>query len=296
MTESLDLKSNLKTAPRRPEWLKIRLATNEAYQGVASLLKENHLTTVCRSAQCPNSNECWGHGTATFMILGNVCTRGCRFCAIATGKPDPVDIDEPRRIAEVAHKLKLKWIVLTSVDRDDLPDGGAGHFVDVIKALRNELPEAGIEALVPDFLKKPDAIGIISQNPPDILNHNIETVPRLYRVVRPGANYEHSINLIREFSQRSLVTKSGLMVGVGESMDEVRNVIGDLREAGCQSLTIGQYLAPSNAHLKVDRYVHPDEFDELSSFAYSIGFEHVASGPLVRSSYHAEEAMAVYKQ
>jgi len=274
--------------------LKIRLATNESYQEVADLLKEKRLTTVCRSAHCPNTNECWGRGTATFMILGSVCTRGCKFCAIATGKPDPVDFDEPRRIADASLQMNLKWIVLTSVDRDDLSDGGAGHFANVVRALRDKLPEAGIEALVPDFLKKPGAVDIICKDPPDILNHNIETVPRLYRTVRPGADYRHSMNLIREFSKRGLVTKSGLMVGVGESLDEVRQVIEDLHNAGCQSLTIGQYLAPSNCHLKVERYVHPDEFDELSSYAYSIGFMHVASGPLVRSSYKAEEAVKVY--
>ncbi len=294
MSDFLELRNNLETRLHRPDWLKIRLATNDAYQDVAGLLKENQLTTVCRSAHCPNANECWGRGTATFMILGDVCTRGCKFCAITTGKPDPVDANEPIRIADVARKLKLKWIVLTSVDRDDLPDGGAGHFGAVIRELRHELPESGIEALVPDFLKKPGAVDIICKDPPDILNHNIETVPRLYRTVRPGADYRHSMNLIREFSKRGLITKSGLMVGVGESIEEVHQVIDDLHNAGCQSLTIGQYLAPSSSHLKVERYVHPDEFDEFSTFAYNIGFEHVASGPLVRSSYKAEEALKVY--
>ncbi len=281
-------------AVHKPDWLKIRLRTNEKFRDVAGLLKEKRLNTVCRSAHCPNANECWGRGTATFMILGAVCTRGCKFCAIATGKPEPVDPDEPRRVAETAKIMDLRFIVLTSVDRDDLPDGGASHFANVIRELRKELPGAGIEALVPDFLKKPAAVEIICSQPPDVLNHNIETVPRLYRKVRPGAKYEHSLWLIKQFADRGLVTKSGLMVGVGETMDEVREVMRDLRDHGCRSLTIGQYLAPSDAHLPVARYVHPDEFDDLADYAKEIGFDHVASGPLVRSSYMAEQAVSVY--
>lgn len=287
------LKSNV-IHERRPSWLKVRLSTSDTYKHVADLIKDMRLNTVCRSAHCPNVGECWSRGTATFMILGDVCTRGCRFCAIATGKPEPVDEDEPRRLAEAARQMNLRWIVLTSVDRDDLPDGGATHFIRVISALRETLPEAGVEALVPDFLKKDDAVEIICSEPPDVLNHNIETVPSLYKLARPGARYDHSLWLIEQFARRGLITKSGLFVGIGETMDEVRTVIRDLRNAGCRSLTIGQYLAPSSDHLKVARFVHPDEFNDLAKFAYTVGFDHVASGPLVRSSYHAEEAMRVY--
>lgn len=279
---------------RKPDWLRIKLNSGETFGDVAGLLSDLKLNTVCKSAHCPNIGECWGRGTATFMILGDICTRGCRFCAISTGKPEPVDEDEPRRLAEAAKAMNLHWIVITSVDRDDLPDGGAGHFVKVISAVRNVLPEAGIETLVPDFRGKPDAVEIICSEPPNVLNHNIETVPRLYRRVRPGARYDHSLWLIKQFSDAGLITKSGLMVGVGESMDEVRAVINDLREHGCRSLTIGQYLAPSGNHLEVVRFVHPNEFKELEEYAYRIGFDHVASGPLVRSSYKAEQAMDVY--
>lgn len=279
---------------RRPEWLKVRLASNRTYRDVAELISNNRLNTVCRSAHCPNIGECWGRGTATFMILGDICTRDCRFCAIAKGKPDPVDEGEPDRLARVAKKMGLRWIVLTSVDRDDLHDGGASYFAKTIAAIRNAVPDAGIEALVPDFRDKPGAVDIICSEPPDILNHNVETVPRLYRSVRPGADYNLSLELLKTFAERGLVTKAGLFVGVGETDGEVRAVIRDLRNAGVRSLTIGQYLAPSNAHLRVAKYVHPDEFAELAEFAYSIGFEHVASGPLVRSSYRAEEALKVY--
>lgn len=286
---------NFRKDKRRPEWLRIRLGNTEVHGDTATIISENKLNTVCQSARCPNLGECWSRGTATFMILGDICTRGCKFCAIATGKPEPVDQDEPRRVAEAALKMNLKYIVLTSVDRDDLPDGGAQHFVKVFKALREALPNVGIEALVPDFKNKPDAVGIIMQEPPDVLNHNIETVPRLYRTVRPGAKYEGSLNLIRQFSDHGLITKSGMFVGVGETDDEIKSVLRDLRDAGCRSLTIGQYLQPSTKHLNVERFVHPDEFDELAVYAESIGFDHVSAGPLVRSSYHAEEAVNIYK-
>jgi len=287
---------NKTTPQRKPEWLKIKLATNTKYHSIAALLASKKLHTVCRNSHCPNAVECWGRGTATFMILGNVCTRNCRFCAVDTGKPDPVDENEPRRLAEAAKIMGLKWIVLTSVDRDDLPDGGANHFTNTIRALRDALPDTGVEALVPDFLNKPDAVNIICKEPPDILNHNIETVPRLYKSARPQANYKHSLWLIEQFAKRELVTKSGIMVGLGETMDEVHDVIHDLHNSGCHSLTIGQYLSPSKDHLPVDRYVTPDEFAELSDFAYGIGFDHVVSGPLVRSSYRAEEAARIYWQ
>ncbi len=275
---------------RKPDWLKIRLHTNKAHRDVLELLREKRLHTVCRSAHCPNAGECWSRGTATFMILGDICTRNCCFCAVATGSPAPVDEDEPRRLVEAAQILQLKWVVLTSVDRDDLPDGGAGHFVNVIHALREALPDAGVEALVPDFLRKPHAIDILSAEPPDVLNHNIETVPRLYPAARPQADYWHSLWVISRFAERGLATKSGLMVGLGETIEEVQATFRDLREAGCRSLTVGQYLRPSREHLPVARYVHPDEFAALADYGYSLGFDHVASGPLVRSSYRAEEA------
>lgn len=278
----------------KPPWLKIKLANSETFGEVAGLLKEQKLNTVCRSARCPNIGECWGRGTATFMVMGEICTRGCRFCNIATGKPKPLDPDEPRRLAEAAAQMRLKWVVVTSVDRDDLPDGGAGHFVSVVSELRAALPGVGIECLVPDFRKKPMAVEVMMECPPDILNHNIETVPRLYRRIRPGADYRRSLDLLRAFADQGLVTKSGMFVGIGEEMDEVREVMRDMRAHDVRSLTVGQYLRPTAEHAPVARYVPPVEFDELAAFAYSIGFDHVASGPLVRSSYRAEEAVERY--
>ncbi len=277
-----------------PPWLKVRLGGGEAFTQVKGLLARQKLNTVCRSARCPNLGECWSRGTATFMILGDVCTRNCPFCAVVHARPEPPDPDEPRRLAEAARDMGLGWVVVTSVNRDDLPDGGASHFAAVIGELRGMLPESGVEALVPDFRRKPDAVDIILQTPPDVLNHNIETVPRLYRHVRPGADYGGSLNLLEQFAERGLVTKSGLFVGVGETTDELRMVIGDLRAVGTRSLTVGQYLQATHRNLPVERYYHPDEFEELADFAYSIGFDHVASGPLVRSSYRAEEAAKIY--
>ncbi len=291
-----DAMSNTKVLPvRRPSWLKVKLSATTKFGDVAGLINDNKLNSVCQSAHCPNIGECWGRGTATFMILGDICTRKCNFCAIGSGKPEPPDPHEPQRLAEVAKQMGLHWIVVTSVDRDDLPDAGAGHFAKVIKAVRDVLPEAGIETLVPDFRRREElAVDILSETPPNIMNHNIETVPRLYRQVRPGANYHGSLKLLDMFSKRGLVTKAGLFVGVGETMDEVHDVLLDMRSAGVKSLTVGQYLQPSNDQMPVVRYVHPDEFKQLEEFAYSIGFEHVASGPLVRSSYKAEDALRVY--
>jgi len=279
----------------RPEWLKVKLSTSPKFAAISGLLMEQKLNTVCRSARCPNIGECWGRGTATFMILGDICTRNCRFCAIGHGIPDAPDPDEPNRLANVAWEMGLKWLVVTSVDRDDLPDGGAGHFAQVITAIREKLPEAGIEILVPDFRNREQiAVDILTATPPDIMNHNIETIPRLYRMFRPGARYEGSMKLLEQFSQRGLITKAGLFVGVGETWEEVYTVLRDMRSAGVQSLTIGQYLQPSKDQLPVTRYVHPDEFKEVELYAYSIGFMHVASGPLVRSSYKAEDAQYFY--
>lgn len=280
---------------KRPDWLKVRLTANATFGDVAGLMKDQNLNSVCQSARCPNIGECWGRGTATFMILGDICTRKCRFCAIGSGKPEPPDMEEPRRLVLAAKEMNLHWIVVTSVDRDDLPDAGAGHFAAVINEVRKELPDAGIETLVPDFRRREQiAVDILSASPPNIMNHNIETVPRLYRQVRPGASYEGSLKLLEMFADRGLVTKAGMFLGVGEEMEEVRQVLRDMRSSGVKSLTVGQYLQPSKDQLPVTRYIHPDEFKELSDYAYSIGFKHVASGPLVRSSYKAEEAISVY--
>jgi len=279
----------------KPHWLKIKLADTETFGEVAGLLKKQRLSTVCRSARCPNIGECWGRGTATFMIMGEICTRGCRFCNIAAGKPLPLDLDEPRRLAEAAAQMRLKWVVVTSVTRDDLPDGGAAHFRDVVRELRRANPGVGVECLTPDFKNKPTAVDVIMENPPDILNHNIETVPSLYRAIRPGADYQHSLNLLKTFADRGLVTKSGMFVGIGEEMKEVHQVLRDLRAYGVRSLTVGQYLRPTTEHAPIARYVEPREFNELADYAHSIGFDRVASGPLVRSSYHAEEAAAWYR-
>jgi len=278
----------------KPSWLKIKLANTETFGEVAGLLKDQRLNTVCRSARCPNIGECWGRGTATFMVMGEICTRGCRFCNIATGKPEALDHDEPRRLAEAAATMHLKWVVVTSVDRDDLPDGGAAHFREVVRELRAAIPGVGVECLVPDFRKKPMAVDVIMEYPPDILNHNIETVPRLYRRIRPGADYQRSLDLLKAFADRGLVTKSGMFVGIGEEMDEVYATLRDLRAHGVRSLTVGQYLRPTAEHAPIARYVPPEEFDALADYARSIGFDHVASGPLVRSSYKAEEAVAKY--
>ncbi|MDP8239069.1 MAG: lipoyl synthase [Candidatus Hatepunaea meridiana] len=288
------MEQKIKRDERLPSWLRIKLGGGKKYTTVKGLLANQNLHTVCQSARCPNLGECWGRGTATFMIMGDECTRNCGFCAVSHGKPLSPDPDEPRRLAEAARNMKLLWVVVTSVTRDDLPDGGAEHFSTVVSELRKTLPDAGVEILVPDFRGKDKAVDIIMKNPPDILNHNIETVPSLYENIRPGADFQRSIDLIELFSRRGLVTKSGMFVGLGESPVEVRAAIYRLRDAGCRSLTIGQYLQATIDNLPVIRYVHPDEFKELEDFAYTIGFDHVASGPLVRSSYKAEEAIKVY--
>lgn len=280
----------------KPEWLKVRLVSTPTFGYVAGILHSQRLHTVCQEARCPNIGECWNRGTATFMILGDICTRGCRFCNVKTGKPQDLDPEEPRRLAQAALQMGLRWVVVTSVDRDDLPDGGASQFAAVVRELRKTIPEAGVEILIPDFRGKPQALEIILQHPPDILNHNIETVPRLYRRVRPGADYHWSLHLLEMFAQEGIITKSGLMVGLGETMEEVRSVLQDLHDHGVRSVTIGQYLRPTPEHWPVVRYVSPEEFTQLSDYARSLGFDHVAAGPLVRSSYHAEEALHIYHQ
>jgi lipoic acid synthetase len=276
-------------ARRHPEWIKVRAPHGAAFFETKRLVNELQLHTVCEEAHCPNVGECWGHQTATFMLLGAVCTRNCSFCAVAHGRPQAVDPDEPRRVAEGVARLGLRHVVVTSVDRDDLPDGGAGHFAATARQIKARMPSCTVEVLVPDFRPDPTAIDVVTDAPIEILNHNLETVPRLYRRVRPGAQYDGSLQLLRRAKQRrpEVLTKTGLMVGLGEARDELRSVLADIAAAGCDILTIGQYLRPSAGHLPVERYVPPDEFVALRDEARGLGFRHVEAGPLVRSSYHA---------
>jgi lipoic acid synthetase len=273
---------------RRPEWLKVQHTASDAFKTVRQLIQRSELHTVCESARCPNIGECWGqHRTATFMILGDVCTRHCNFCAVKTGKPTQLDWSEASRVAEAVKKLDLKYAVVTSVTRDDLPDGGSGLFSATIQAIRHTVPDCRVEVLIPDFKGSSKSLKTVLDARPDVLNHNIETVPRLYPVVRPQANYQRSLNVIRFSKEQSARTKSGIMVGIGETPDEVFRVMDDLKTVGCDSMTIGQYLQPSVMHLPVDRYVTLEEFAEYKRYGNSIGFRYVESGPLVRSSYHA---------
>ena len=279
------------TLQRKPHWIRARAPTDPGVIRLKSLLREHRLHTVCEEASCPNLGECFAQGTATFMIMGNLCTRNCPFCDIAHGRPGPLDNDEPENLARTIRLMKLKYVVITSVDRDDLPDGGAAHFAACIRAVRREMPGITIEILTPDFRRCADrALEILTLSPPDVFNHNLETVPRLYRRVRPGAVYAESLDLIRRFKARhaNVPTKSGVMLGLGESEEEIKQVLADLRTHDCDMLTVGQYLQPSRQHLPVARYVHPDEFNSLGEYARSLGFKNVASGPLVRSSYHAD--------
>lgn len=279
------------TALRKPDWIRIRLPTGNKVQELKQTLRKNKLHTVCEEAACPNLSECFSRGTATFMIMGDICTRRCPFCDVAHGRPLALDAEEPQHLADTIAAMKLKYVVITSVDRDDLRDGGAGHFVDCIKAIRAKNVNTKIEILVPDFRGRMDiAIELMTSMPPDVFNHNLETIPDLYRKVRPGSDYQWSLDLINNFksAQPKVQTKSGLMLGIGESLDQVKDVLRDLKNHNCDMITLGQYLQPSLNHLPIERYVHPDEFDELAEFGYQLGFSHVASGPLVRSSYHAD--------
>ena len=276
---------------RRPEWLKARIPSGENYARLKNLIDAHHLHTVCEEARCPNMNECWNGGTATFMILGDICTRSCGFCAVKTGKPTGLDADEPRRVAEAVKLLNVRHAVITSVDRDELYEGGAQIFAETIRQTRALNPKTTIEVLIPDFKGEEFALSIVLNAFPDILNHNIETVPRLYLAVRPQAKYERSIELLDRAKIRGYTTKSGLMLGIGERTEEVIDVMKDLRKVNCDILTLGQYLQPTKDHLPVDRFVHPDEFRMLKETGRSLGFKHVESGPLVRSSYHAERQM-----
>jgi lipoic acid synthetase len=279
------------TTLRKPDWIRVKLSAGQEITNVKKLLRESGLHSVCEEAACPNLAECFQHGTATFMIMGDLCTRRCPFCDVAHGKPQALDVNEPRQLAEAVHKLALKYVVITSVNRDDLRDGGAGHFAECIREIRQIAPDTKIEVLVPDFRGRVEkALEILRDFPCDVFNHNLETVPRLYAKARPGADYEGSLDLFRQFSLAlpNVPTKSGLMLGIGETPNEVEEVMRDLLAAGCSMLTLGQYLQPSKAHLAVEEYVTPAQFERYGDIARNLGFKQVASAPMVRSSYHAD--------
>lgn len=280
---------------RKPDWIRVRIPADNKIAELKQLLRSNRLVTVCEEASCPNLPECFGHGTATFMIMGDKCTRRCSFCDVAHGRPDPLDPEEPNKLAETIKLMKLKYVVITSVDRDDLRDGGAGHFSACVQKVREINPHIKIEVLVPDFRGRMEkALIELAKAPADVFNHNIETVPRLYKQARPGSDYHWSLKLLDEHKKYfpKIPTKSGIMLGLGETMEEVKQALQDLRDHRVDMLTLGQYLAPSRHHMPVARYVMPEEFKELGELAKKIGFSHVASGPLVRSSYHADRQAA----
>ena len=280
---------------RKPKWIRAKSHASPRVQHLKKVLREMRLHTVCEEAACPNLGECFGHGTATFLIMGDICTRRCPFCDVAHGRPNPLDPDEPRHLAETIQAMGLNYVVITSVDRDDLRDGGAAHFVECIRETRELNPEIRIEILVPDFRGRMDiALEILDNAPPDVFNHNLETVPRLYKQARPGSDYQWSLDLIKQFKARhpDVPTKSGIMLGLGETLEEVEQVMQDLRDHDCDMLTLGQYLQPSKHHLPVDRFVTPEEFERLREIGEAMGFSHVASGPMVRSSYHADQQAA----
>ena len=280
---------------RKPSWIRVRIPSGNSVQALKSRLRDNRLVTVCEDASCPNIHECFHHGTATFMIMGEVCTRRCSFCDVAHGRPRPLDADEPRRLAQTVADMGLRYVVITSVDRDDLRDGGAQHFVDCIRQVRAAVPGIKVEILTPDFRGKgrmDRALEILAAAPPDVFNHNIETVPELYRNVRPGADYQWSLTLLKRFKAQhpDVATKSGIMLGLGEDVDQVRATLADLRAHDVEMVTIGQYLQPSPAHHPVLRYASPEEFAMYQAQGMAMGFAHVASGPMVRSSYHADRS------
>jgi lipoyl synthase len=282
---------NTQTTLRKPAWIRAKAPIGHEVSRIRRILREQSLSSVCEEAACPNLGECFQQGTATFLIMGDICTRRCPFCDVAHGQPQPLDPREPDHLADAIHAMSLKYVVITSVDRDDLRDGGGAHFAACIGAIRTRMPQTRIEILVPDFRGRVEqALEPLGQQPPDVFNHNLETVPRLYRQARPGANYQGSLQLLERFKQvqPSVPTKSGLMLGLGETINEVIEVMQDLRRHGCDMLTLGQYLQPSHDHLPVERFVTPDEFEELGRQAGQMGFSNVASGPMVRSSYHAD--------
>ncbi len=290
-TARIPIKIVPQPALRKPEWIRMKVPDSVRFQEIKRVLRDNRLHTVCEEASCPNIGECFSGGTATFMILGDICTRRCPFCDVAHGRPLPPDIHEPENLARTIAQMGLKYVVITSVDRDDLQDGGAQHFVDCIQAIRQASPQIKIEILVPDFRGRLDiALGILRKAPPDVMNHNLETVPRLYKAARPGADYHNSLSLLKEFKKLYplIPTKSGLMLGIGETDEEILGVMEDLRAHNVNMLTLGQYLQPSVHHLPVMRYVTPETFESLRQKADAMGFENTASGPMVRSSYHAD--------
>jgi lipoic acid synthetase len=274
--------------PKRPDWLRVKLPHGDNYKSVRNIITEHKLHTVCESARCPNMGECWGEGTATFMILGNVCTRSCSFCAVATGKPNEFDQDEPFRVAEAVKLMKLKHCVITSVNRDELTDGGASIWAATIREIYKACPDITMETLIPDFKARWDALNLVLAERPNVVSHNMETVKRLYRRVRPQAKYDRSLEQIRRTKDFGLRTKSGVMLGLGETVDEVKEIMDDLVAHGCDVLTLGQYLQPTKMHLPVDEFVTPEKFAMYKELGLSAGFKYVESGPLVRSSYHSE--------
>ncbi|MEM7210213.1 MAG: lipoyl synthase [Pseudomonadota bacterium] len=279
------------TVARKPSWIRAKAHTHPRVQEIKRIMREQNLHSVCEEANCPNLGDCFSHGTATFMIMGGICTRRCPFCDVAHGRPDPLDTGEPKRLAHTISQLGLDYVVITSVDRDDLRDGGAAHFAECIRETRIANPGIKIEVLVPDFRGRLEkALDALTIEPSDVFNHNLETVPRLYKEARPGSDYKWSLNLLKSHGERfpHVPTKSGLMLGLGEDLDEVQEVMFDMREHGVEMLTLGQYLQPSRDHLPVKRFVTPEQFDMLGAVGYGMGFSHVASGPMVRSSYHAD--------
>ncbi len=277
---------------KKPEWIKTKLPTGQRFQEIKQILREQKLHSVCEEATCPNIGECFSKGTATFMIMGDICTRRCPFCDVGHGRPLPLDPQEPIHLAQTVAKLRLRYVVITSVDRDDLRDGGAEHFAECIRQIRALAPETQIEILVPDFRGRLDiALAILTQTPPDVMNHNLETVPRLYKQARPGASYEHSLKLLQDYKTMNptVRTKSGIMVGLGESDEEIITIMQHMREHNIEMITIGQYLQPSDGHLPVSRYVPPQTFKHFETEAYRLGFKHAAVGAMVRSSYHADQ-------
>ena len=274
---------------RKPDWLKIKIPVGKTYIGVKEIIAKNNLHTICTSGHCPNMEDCWGRGTATLMILGDICTRACRFCNVKTGKPLAVDTDEPRRVAESVKLLHLKHVVLTSVDRDDLPDGGAAIWAETISQIKDRVPKTTIEALIPDFQGQYEDLKIVIDSQPEVLSHNMETVRRLTPLLRSKASYDMSLKVIKNIGESGIVSKSGIMLGVGEKKEEVLQTMDDLRKVNCQVLTIGQYLQPGGWNFEVVEYIHPDIFEEYREVALKKGFRHVESSPLVRSSYHAEK-------
>ncbi len=292
LTPAADSNKNEATHPdgtlKKPNWLRVKLPTGESYRHVRGLVDDHKLHTICESGNCPNMGECWGSGTATFMILGNTCTRSCGFCAVATGRPDPVDWDEPQRVAEAIYLMKVKHAVITSVDRDEIKDGGSIIWYNTIRAVKSLNPNTTLETLIPDFKGEKENIQRIIDAAPEVVSHNIETVERLTRRVRIQAKYWRSMEVIRTLKAGGMRTKSGIMLGLGETKEEVIQTIRDLKDNGCDVITIGQYLQPTKKHLPVQRFVHPDEFAELREIGYGLGLDYVESGPLVRSSYHSE--------